>query len=182
MAARVRPAHEGDMEAVASVYAHYVAETVATFDEQAPDAAAWRARFLDLQERGLPFLVADAGDGANSGESAESGGGIAGYALAAPWKPKSAYRFTVEDSIYLAPGRTGGGLGTELLRALIAACGAAGLKSMVAVIADTPDRGRAAASVALHERLGFSRTGRLTGVGYKHGAWLDTVLMQRTLD
>uniref|UniRef100_UPI00037F7BA5 GNAT family N-acetyltransferase n=1 Tax=Nocardiopsis chromatogenes TaxID=280239 RepID=UPI00037F7BA5 len=163
MEPRVRPAEKADMEAVAAVYAHYVAETVATFDEQVPDTAAWRARLLDLRERGLPFLVA------------EAGGEVAGYALAAPWKPKSAYRFTVEDSVYLAPGRTGAGLGTLLLGSLVEACAGARLQSIVAVIADTPDGAQAAASIALHERLGFSRTGRLERVGYKHGGGLDTV-------
>ncbi|MDA2811736.1 GNAT family N-acetyltransferase [Nocardiopsis sp. RSe5-2] len=169
MEPRVRPAEKADMEAVAAVYAHYVTQTGITFDEQAPDAAAWRVRLLDLRERGLPFLVA------------ETGGEVAGYALAAPWKPKSAYRYTVEDSVYLAPGRTGAGLGTLLVGSLLGACAEAGIRSVIAVIADTPDGAQAAASVALHERHGFSHTGRLEGVGYKHGAWLDTVLMQRAL-
>lgn len=169
MEPRVRPAEKADMEAVAAVYAHYVTETGITFDEQAPDAAAWRTRLLDLRERGLPFLVA------------ETGGEVAGYALAAPWKPKSAYRYTVEDSVYLAPGRTGAGLGTLLVGSLVEECAEAGIRSIVAVIADTPDGTQAAASIALHERHGFSHTGRLRGVGYKHGGWLDTVLMQRAL-
>lgn len=101
-----------------------------------------------------------------------------GYACAAPWRPKPAYRHTAEDSIYLAPDRTGQGLGSALLRPLSAACARAGVRELIAVIAD--DTG-GDASVALHRRHGFTEAGRLAAVGYKHGRWIDTLLMQRTL-
>ncbi|MEV4298877.1 GNAT family N-acetyltransferase [Microbispora rosea] len=96
---------------------------------------------------------------------------------ASPWRPKPAYRHTVEDSIYLAPGWTGRGLGSALLGALVDRCTQANLRQVIAVIADTGSD----ASTALHKRFGFTHVGRLTGVGYKHGRWIDTVLMQRTL-
>ncbi|QMU71237.1 GNAT family N-acetyltransferase [Streptacidiphilus sp. P02-A3a] len=161
----VRPAVAADLDAVAEIYAHYVLHTVATFEESPPAVAAWDRRLDDLAARGLPFLVAEV-----SGE-------VVGYAYAAPWRPKPAYRHTVEDSVYLAPGRTGQGLGGALLRRLSAGCARAGVRQLIAVIADTGGD----ASVALHRRLGFTEAGRLTAVGYKHGRWIDTLLMQRTL-
>ena len=115
--------------------------------------------------RGLPFLVAT------------MGGGVAGFAYASPWRPKPAYRYTVEDSVYLAPDRTGQGLGRALLGALLIRCAQADVRQVVAVIADSGD----GASVALHRSFGFAHVGRLTAVGHKHGRWVDTVLMQRDL-
>jgi L-amino acid N-acyltransferase YncA len=161
----VRPADAADLTAVAGIFAHYVAHTVITFEETAPTVAQWRQRFEDLTARGLPFLVA------------EVSGDVAGYAYAAPWRPKPAYRFTVEDTVYLAPGRTGRGLGGALLGALLDRCAPTGVRNVVAVVADTGD----GASTALHRRFGFTDAGRLTAVGFKHGRWVDTVLMQRTL-
>lgn len=161
----VRPADAADLISVAGIFAHYVARTVVTFEETAPTVAQWRQRFDDLTARGLPFLVA------------EVSGDVAGYAYAAPWRPKPAYRFTVEDTVYLAPGRTGRGLGGALLGALLDRCALTGVRNVVAVVADTGD----GASTALHRRFGFTDAGRLTAVGFKHGRWVDTVLMQRTL-
>ena len=115
------------------------------------------------RERKLPFLVA------------EAGGTVAGYAYASPWRPKPAYRHTVEDSVYLAPGQRGRGLGRLLLESLLTGCADAGVRQVIAVIADSGDP----ASVALHRACGFAETGRLSQVGYKHGRWLDTVLLQR---
>lgn len=166
----VREAGIGDMEAVAGIYAHYVQGGVATFDEEPRSADDWRSRFKECAELELPFLVA------------EAGGEVVGYAGASVWKPKAAYRYTVEDSVYLAPGRTGGGLGRLLMEHFLRACAEAGLKQVVAVIADTPDGGQGAASRALHARLGFTEIGRMERVGYKHGMWVDTVIMQRALD
>ncbi|UED83836.1 GNAT family N-acetyltransferase [Streptomyces profundus] len=169
----LRPATPDDLPAVAEIYAHYVAHTVATFDEQPPALDAWRIRLADAGERGLPFLVAE-----TVAETAgEIAGEIAGYAYAGPWRPKPAYRHTVEDSVYLAPGRTGNGLGGLLLAALITGATEAGARQMVAVIADGGGR----TSVGLHRRLGFAEVGRLVGVGHKHGRWVDTLLMQRPL-
>jgi phosphinothricin acetyltransferase len=161
----ISPADPADLGAVARIYAHYVTDTVVTFEETPPTVADWRARHDDLAARGLPFLVATVD------------GEVAGYAYAGPWRPKPAYRHTVEDSVYLAPGFTGRGLGRALLAAVLDGCAAAGMRQVVAVIADTGSD----ASAALHRRLGFAHAGRLTAVGHKHGRWVDTVLMQRAL-
>ncbi len=161
----VCPATPADLEAVAGIFAHYVTSSVATFEEIPPTIADWRRRLDDLSGQGLPFLVTRIGDE------------VAGYAYAGPWRPKPAYRHTVEDSVYLAPGWTGRGLGHALLGRLLRECELAGARQVVAVIADTGSD----ASAILHRRLGFTHVGRLTGVGYKHGRWVDTVLMQRGL-
>ncbi|MCO6005647.1 GNAT family N-acetyltransferase [Actinoallomurus purpureus] len=161
----IRAAAPADLGTVADIYAHYVRDTVITFDETPPAVADWRRRLDDLTGRGLPFLVA------------EVAGEPAGYAYAAPWRPKPAYRYSVEDTIYLAPDRTGQGLGGALLGALVTECARAGVHQMIAVIADAG----VDASVALHRRFGFTDAGRLTDVGYKHGRWIDTLLMQRTI-
>ncbi|MEU6743002.1 GNAT family N-acetyltransferase [Streptosporangium sandarakinum] len=161
----VRPATPADLPAVAGIYTHYVVGSVATFEETPPPVADWLSRLGDLADRGLPFLVA------------EVAGEVAGYAYAAPWRPKPAYRHTVEDSIYLAPDHTGRGLGGALLGALVERSERAGARQMIAVIADTGSE----ASAALHRRFGFSVVGLLTKVGHKHGRWIDTLLMQREL-
>ncbi|MCM1947066.1 GNAT family N-acetyltransferase [Streptomyces sp. G2] len=163
--ALIRPAVAADLEAVASLYAHYVRHTVVTFDETPPPVAHWRERLAELTERGLPFLVA------------EVAGEVAGYAYASPWRPKPAYRHSVENSVYLAPEATGRGLGTLLMRPLVAACARAGAHQMIAVVADSGTE----ASQALHRRLGFTEVGRLRAVGHKHGRWVDTVLFQLPL-
>jgi L-amino acid N-acyltransferase YncA len=164
-ATSVRAADVGDLPAVAAIYAPYVERTVATFETEPPDAAAWAARFDAVTGRGLPFLVA------------ESGGDVVGYTYAGPWKDRAAYRHTVEDAIYLAPGARGRGLGRTLLEALLDACADAGVHQVVAVVADTGDP----TSTRLHARCGFREVGRLERVGFKHGRWVDTVLMQRSL-
>jgi L-amino acid N-acyltransferase YncA len=143
-----------------------VTASVATFEEVPPAAADWRRRSGELAAAGLPFLVAEDDDGT-----------VAGYAYASLWRPKPAYRHTVEDSVYISPGLTGRGLGRTLLEALLEACGQAGTRQVIAVIADTGSD----ASAALHRRCGFTEAGRLTAVGYKHGRWIDTLLMQREL-
>ncbi|MEV7967721.1 N-acetyltransferase family protein [Sphaerisporangium sp. NPDC088356] len=161
----IRPAVPADLETVAAIYSHYVTGSLATFEETPPTVPDWERRLDDLAGRRLPFLIADVG------------GQVAGYAYASPWRPKPAYRHTVEDTIYLAPGWTGRGLGRALLDALLAGCASAGARQVIAVIADTGD----AASAALHRRSGFTEAGRLRQVGHKHGRWVDTVLMQREL-
>jgi phosphinothricin acetyltransferase len=161
----IRPVTHADLDAVAEIYGHYVEHSVATFDMTPPTVAQWHAKLADLVERDLPFLVADEGDGP------------IGFAYAGPWRPKPAYRHTVEDTIYLAPGHTGKGLGAALLTELLTRCAAAGVRQVVAVIADTGSD----ASAALHRRMGFTDAGRLAGVGRKHGRWVDTLLMQRDL-
>ena len=161
----IRAATVADLPAAGAIYAGYVTGSVATFEENVPAPADWAHRHADLGARGLPFLVA------------EDGGRIAGYAYASPWRPKPAYRHTAEDTIYLDPAYTGRGIGSALLAALLDAAGAAGVRQVVAVIADTGSD----ASAALHRRHGFTDAGRLTRVGFKHGRWIDTILMQRTL-
>jgi len=161
----IEKATPADLDAVARIYAHYVTESVATFEENVPTVADWQVRFDDFAARGLPFLVA------------RVDGEVAGYAYAGPWRPKPAYRHTAEDTIYLDPAYAGRGLGTPLLTAVLDGCAQAGIRQVVAVIADTGSD----ASAALHRKLGFAEAGRLVGVGYKHGRWIDTRLMQRSL-
>ena len=184
----VRAAVPADAEPVAAIFAHYVATSVATFEEVAPTAADWRRRLGELAARNLPFLVAEAGvagDGVAGAGAGRTGGGVGGgggvvcgFAYASPWRPKSAYRHTVEDTVYLSPGCTGRGIGSALLGTLLAGCAAAGARQVIAVIADTGSD----ASAALHRRFGFTQAGLLSGVGRKHGLWIDTLLMQKELE
>lgn len=162
----IRAAVSDDLDAIAEIYASYVTTGVATFELTPPDAEEWRRRFTALAERELPFITATLD------------GEVVGYAYCAPWKTRPAYRQTVEDSVYLAPNAMGHGIGGRLLDALLAECGRVGIRQVIAVIADTTD---AAASLALHRNRGFVDAGRLTAVGYKHGQWLDTLLLQRTI-
>ncbi|WP_033341719.1 GNAT family N-acetyltransferase [Catenuloplanes japonicus] len=161
----VRPALAADLDAIAAIYAHYVTDSVATFEETVPGAGFWADKHADLTGRGLPFLVV------------EDEGRVAGYAYAGPWRSKSAYRFTVEDTIYLDPAAAGRGLGSLLLGGLLDACATAGIRQVIAVISDPGGD----ASVALHRRHGFTDAGRLADVGFKHDRWLGTLFMQRTL-
>jgi L-amino acid N-acyltransferase YncA len=172
----VRAAVPADAEPVAAIFAHYVATSVATFEEVAPTAADWRRRLGELAARNLPFLVAEAG--VAGGGVGGGGGFVCGFAYASPWRPKSAYRHTVEDTVYLSPGCTGRGIGSALLGTLLAGCAAAGARQVIAVIADTGSD----ASAALHRRFGFTQAGLLSGVGRKHGLWIDTLLMQKELE
>jgi L-amino acid N-acyltransferase YncA len=163
----IRPAEPGDLDAVAAIFSHYVTTSVITFEVTPPTAEDWRRTRDDLAARGLPFVVC------------ECGGRVAGYAYAAPWRTKPAYRHTVESTVYLAPDRTGRGLGRRLLRALQQRCELAGVEQMIAVIADSGDP--VTASVALHRACGFTDAGRLRNVGRKHGRLIDTLLMQHDL-
>lgn len=158
----VRTATVADLPAIAEVYAHYVATSVATFELEAPDNDEWQRRHQSIVDAGLPFVVT------------ERDGVIAGYAYCAPWKTRPAYRATVEDSVYVAPWAVGAGCGAELLAALLDRSREAGVREVIAVIADSGDP----SSVRLHRRLGFRDAGRLARVGYKHDRWIDTVLMQ----
>ena len=158
----VRTATTDDLPAVAAIYAHYVADSVATFEIDAPDVDEWTRRFNAIADRDLPFLVT------------ERDGVVAGYAYCSPWKQRPAYRATVEDSVYIAPWAVGTGCGAELLTALLQRCRSIGVREVIAVIADSGDP----ASVALHLRLGFREAGRLVRVGHKHDRWIDTVLLQ----
>lgn len=162
----IRPARASDLPAVREIYNYYVANSTVTFDEDTMTLREWKSKFSYLQKLGMPFLVAEAPSGQ-----------LLGYALVSPWKQKRAYRYTVENSIYLGPAASGKGLGKALLGALIDASKAAGLKEMIAVIADQG----AEASIALHERFGFTEIGRMGRVGFKFDRWLGTVMLQKSL-
>lgn len=163
----IRHATTADLPAVAAIFAHYVETSVVTFEETPPAVADWAHKLADLTDRGLPFLIAHTGQA------------LAGYAYAAPWRAKPAYRHTAETTVYLSPAHTGRGLGRALMTALLDACGSTALRQLVAVVVD--EEGEPNPSLALHRRLGFADAGRLSAVGHKHGRWLDTVLMQRAV-
>lgn len=160
-----RAATLDDLGAIAEIYTHYVLTSVATFELDPPDRDEWRRRFESIVAAGLPFLVC------------ERDGAVAGYAYCGPWKTRQAYRATVEDSVYVSPAAVGQGCGTELMRDLLDGCAAAGVREVIAVIADFGDP----ASVELHRRFEFADVGRLVRVGYKHDRYVDTVLLQRSL-
>src|SRR6478752_981984 len=162
----IRDAEAGDLPWVREIYNHYVANSTVTFDEDKMTLREWKSKYAYLQKLGMPFIVA-----------VSPSGQILGYALVSPWKQKRAYRYTVENSIYLGAASTGKGLGPVLMQALIDRSKAAGLKEMIAVIAD---RG-AEASIKMHENFGFEEIGRMGRVGYKFDRWLGTVLMQKSL-
>lgn len=161
----VRAAAAADLEAVRAIYAGHVLTGLASFEETPPDLAEISARHAAVAARGLPYLVA------------ERDGAVLGFAYAAPYRDRSAYRYTLEDSVYVAPGETGRGVGSRLLAAVIAAAEARGYRRMLAVIGDSGNAG----SIALHARAGFAPAGVLRAVGFKHGRWVDSVLMQRPL-
>lgn len=161
----VRAAQAQDMARVADIYADAVLHGVATFELDPPDPEEIGRRWRNLEERGYPFLVA------------EVGGLVAGYAYAGPYRERPAYRHTVEDSVYIDPDHFGRGIGTALLGQLIGLAEAGGFRQMIAIIGDS----RNGASINLHRTLGFTFVGTMHAVGYKHGRWLDTVLMQRAL-
>lgn len=164
-AIRLRDATETDMAAVQRIYAHHVLHGSASFEEVPPSLDEMLARRAAVLALGLPYLVA------------ELDGKVAGYGYAGPYRPRPAYRYTVENSIYVADGMAGRGIGRHLLAALIERCEAGPWRQMIAVIGDSGN----AASIALHERLGFRHAGTLRAVGFKFGRWIDSVLMQRPL-
>jgi len=156
-----------DLDAITEIYADAVTQGTASYELEPPSRAEMGARFATLAAGGFPYLVA------------EKDGAVLGYAYAGAFRPRPAYRFIVEDSVYIAPEAKGQGVGLLLMQRLIEAVEAAGFRQIVAVIGDgRPD----SASVRLHEKLGFRYSGRLEGSGYKHGRWLDTVFMQLSLN
>ena len=163
--ARLRPSLASDLPAITAIYGHAVVHGTGTFEIDAPDVAEMTRRRDEVLARALPWLVA------------EAGGQVLGYAYATPFRPRPAYRFCVEDSIYLHPDAAGQGLGRILLAELLARCTAAGARQVVAVIGDSAN----AASIGVHRALGFEPCGRLADVGWKFDRWLDVVLMQRAL-
>ena len=161
----VRPSRADDVPRIAAIYAHHVLTGLASFETVPPEAAEIARRREDVLARGLPYLVAEA-DGA-----------LLGYAYAAPYRARAAYRYTLEDSVYVDRACTGRGAGRALLQRLVEECARRGYRQLVAVIGDSANR----ASIALHEACGFARVGLLPSVGFKLGRWVDSVLMQRAL-
>lgn len=160
----IRTATPDDLAPITEIYRDAVLNGTATYELEPPSLEEMQGRFEALRARGYPFLVATDDDGT-----------VLGYAYAGPFRARPAYRFIVEDSIYISPEAKGRGLGTALMRALIEDVRELGFRQFVAVIGDgTPD----SPSVRLHEKLGFRHTGKLEGSGYKHGRWLDTTFMQ----
>jgi len=162
----VREAADGDVAGVQAVYAHHVLHGLGSFELEPPPVEEMAERRRVIVERGLPYLVA-----------AGSEGEVLGFAYAAPYRVRPAYRSTVEDSVYVAPAALRRGVGRALLDEVVRRCVAAGARQVVAVIGDSGNRG----SVALHAAAGFREVGVLRAVGWKHGRWVDTVIMQREL-
>lgn len=165
LAVLVRDATEPDLSAIARIYAHHVEYGRASFEEVPPTIEELRLRRAAVRDAGLPYLAA------------EQGGEVVGYAYASLYRTRPAYRYTIEDSVYVEQGLTGLGVGSALLAALIERCEAGPWRQMLAVIGDSAN----VASIALHRRLGFRPIGTCGSVGFKLGRWVDTVLMQRPL-
>lgn len=162
---RVRMATEADIPAVQEIYAYYVGQTTASFEDDPPTVSEMTARFQRVQARGLPYLVATKGKL------------VIGYAYASPFRDRSGYRYTVEDSVYVAKEALGRNVGNALISELIERCTALGFRQMIAVIGDSTN----AASLGLHSRHGFFVVGALSSTCFKFGRWVDAVLMQRIL-
>jgi phosphinothricin acetyltransferase len=161
----LRDARPDDLPAITAIYAHHVLSGTASFETEPPGETEMRERFEAITGRGLPYLVA------------ERGGRVAGYAYASLYRARFAYRYTLEDSIYVDPACARAGIGGALLARLIAACEAVGARQLVAVIGGSDNAG----SIRLHAAHGFEPVGVLRAAGWKHGRWVDSVLMQRAL-
>jgi phosphinothricin acetyltransferase len=161
----VRNATDGDAESIAQIYAHYVLHGLATFEESPPTRDEVCSRLAAASAVGLPFIAA------------ERAGRLIGYAYASPYRTRPAYRFAVEDSVYIAHDCVRCGCGTALFGELIDRCERGPWRQMIAVIGDSAN----GASIALHRKAGFSQIGTFRGVGFKLGRWVDTVLMQRSM-
>ena len=161
----VRDSRDADLAAIHKIYAHHVEHGFGSFEEAPPTPAALAERRAAVLDKGLPYLAA------------EADGQVLGYAYAGPFRPRSAYRFSLEDSIYVAPAATGQGVGRKLLAELLARAEAWGARQMVAVIGDTQNKG----SIGLHTAFGFRMVGIFEGIGYKRGRWVDSVMMQLAL-
>jgi phosphinothricin acetyltransferase len=161
----IRPTVEADLVAITAIYAQAVREGTATFELEPPDLAEMTRRFRALSDSGFPYFVASLD------------GRVAGYAYASAYRPRPAYHFTVENSVYLDPVSQRRGIGSRLMQELIPACTARGFRQMIAVIGDSANAG----SISLHTRCGFRMIGTHPSVGLKFGRWLDTVMMQLPL-
>jgi L-amino acid N-acyltransferase YncA len=161
----LRDARDDDMPAVQAIYAHHVESGISSFELEAPSLEELQRRRADVLAKGLPYVVA------------ELAGEVVGYGYATLYRPRPAYRFTVEDSVYVRDGLAGLGIGQALLAEVIERCTQGQWRQMIAIIGNSEN----IASIRLHERLGFRRVGVFEAVGFKHGRWVDTVLMQRAL-
>jgi L-amino acid N-acyltransferase YncA len=161
----IRPSHDTDLPAITAIYAHHVLHGTGTFETTPPSEAEMAARRADVLAKGLPWLVA------------EEDGRVLGYAYCQWFKPRPAYRFSAEDSIYLHPDAHGRGLGRALLAELMALAQAAGIRKLLAVIGDSANE----ASIGVHRALGFTPAGAFKSCGWKFGRWLDIVLMEKSL-
>lgn len=166
MSLKIRPSTDADVPGVTAVYAWNVLNGLGTFEEVPPDEAEMARRRQAFLDRGLPYLVA------------ELDGEVVGYCYAGPFRLRAAYRYTVEDSVYVSPKAVGKGVGRALLEALISHCEALGLRQMCAVIGDSGNE----ASIGLHAALGFEKKGVFPDMGHKFGRWVDLVWMQRSLN
>jgi len=164
-AVTIRTCEERDVPAITAIYHHHVLHGAASFEIEPPDAAEIARRRRAVIDGGYPYIVA------------EQGGRVVGYAYASAYRPRPAYRNTVENSVYVAPGRERQGIGRVLLAALLDACEQRGFRQVVAVIGDSGHE----ASIGLHRALGFRMVGTLRSAGFKFGRWIDIVLMQRAL-
>ncbi len=161
----IRPSRDADLPAITDIYAHHVLHGTGTFETVPPTLPEMTARRAEVLGRGLPWLVA------------ELDGRVVGYAYCNWFKPRPAYRFSAEDSIYLHPDARGRGLGRQLLAALADQAQQAGLRKLIAVIGDSAN----AASIGVHRSQGFEPAGVIRSCGWKFGRWLDIVLMEKTL-
>ena len=161
----IRPSTAADVPALAAIYTHHVLHGTGTFELESPDDAEMARRRDDVLAKGLPWLVA------------QQGPRVLGYAYANHFKPRRAYRFCLEDSVYLAPEAQGQGLGRLLLAELMARCEAAGTRQMIAIIGDSANLG----SIGVHRTLGFEHVGVMKAAGWKFERWLDVVVMQKSL-
>jgi L-amino acid N-acyltransferase YncA len=165
IATLVRAASEPDMAAVRDIYAHYVLHSLATFEETPPTLEDMLMRRRASVDLGLPYLVA------------EGRGEISGFAYTALYRSRPAYRYAIEDSVYVVEGQEGRGIGSALLGELIARCERGPWRQMIAIVGDSAN----SASIALHRRFGFELVGTLRSVGLKFGRWVDTPILQRGL-
>ena len=161
----IRPSLDADIPAITAIYAHHVLNSTGTFETEAPNEQDMTNRRADVLSKGLPYLVA------------VDGGLVVGFAYGNWFKPRPAYCYSVEDSIYLDPNQHGKGLGRALLAELLARCEAVGIRKMMAIVGDSENK----ASVGLHLALGFEQVGKIEACGWKFGAWRDIVILQKTL-